>query len=318
MSTLPSTRHLLSALISQIAASTAEVDGGAGAGLPRELMVSLHCLLPNMLLPALDLLDRGCVVRWVLEPAKEASAEEEAPTGKEGKGDAEDAEGQAVGAVKLESTTEKAEEREEREEGDQAGEAMDTDPPAADAGIKPEHPPSPAPSPPSPHPSLHPPPPAASPLPPPPPPPPEAPVYYIPSHPPPPPSAPKSGPRFPTRLPPSYEVRPAPWSCTCAAFIFSAINTLTVSPVSPVSPPASSPPETRAGAGAGAEAGSGSEIGRGTAHSIWGGASIGAVPVCKHLLAAVLAEHCGGVFEALVQTRYGSREEMAGLAVVWD
>jgi hypothetical protein len=78
---LPSTRELLSGLISQLAAVEPTVqpspEGTAGApgggalltSLPpheRQLLLTLHCLLPSTLLPALDLLDRGLVTRYTL------------------------------------------------------------------------------------------------------------------------------------------------------------------------------------------------------------------------------------------------------------
>jgi hypothetical protein len=78
---LPSTRELLSGLISQLAAVEPTVqpslEGTAGApgggalltNLPpheRQLLLTLHCLLPSTLLPALDLLDRGLVTRYTL------------------------------------------------------------------------------------------------------------------------------------------------------------------------------------------------------------------------------------------------------------
>ena len=40
------------------------------------------------------------------------------------------------------------------------------------------------------------------------------------------------------------------------------------------------------------------------------------VPACKHLLACVIAEHCGG-FEALVEEREVGVGEVAGWAAGW-
>ncbi|KAK6505075.1 hypothetical protein TWF481_006998 [Arthrobotrys musiformis] len=42
------------------------------------------------------------------------------------------------------------------------------------------------------------------------------------------------------------------------------------------------------------------------------------VPVCKHLLAAVLAERCQGLFGAYVVERVVTMEEMAEMAVLWE
>lgn len=40
------------------------------------------------------------------------------------------------------------------------------------------------------------------------------------------------------------------------------------------------------------------------------------LPACKHLLACVVAEHCGG-FEALVEEREVGVDEVAGWAAGW-
>ena len=76
----PSTRTLLSSLIAQLALACT----GAGAGGPQsiaslpprsqKLLLSLHCLLPSLLLPALDLLDRRLVSRVVLAPLSSSSS----------------------------------------------------------------------------------------------------------------------------------------------------------------------------------------------------------------------------------------------------
>jgi len=88
----------------------------------------------------------------------------------------------------------------------------------------------------------------------------------------------------------SYEVRLKAWNCTCAAFAFAAFN--------------SSAP--RLAQDEGAEKG-GDEM-------RFGGLLRGEeVPVCKHLLACVLAERMGGYVEEKVV----GREEMAGWAAGW-
>jgi hypothetical protein len=68
---LPSTRDLLTGLISTIATSTQHEQGSANPlsnACPntKSALLTLHTLFPNDLLPALDLLDRGLVTRFVL------------------------------------------------------------------------------------------------------------------------------------------------------------------------------------------------------------------------------------------------------------
>jgi hypothetical protein len=68
---LPSTRELLTALISTIATSTQHEQGNANplsdaSPNTKSALLTLHTLFPNDLLPALDLLDRGLVTRFVL------------------------------------------------------------------------------------------------------------------------------------------------------------------------------------------------------------------------------------------------------------
>jgi hypothetical protein len=70
---LPSTRELLTALISTIATSTQHEQGSANplsdaSPNTKSALLTLHTLFPNDLLPALDLLDRGLVTRFVLAP----------------------------------------------------------------------------------------------------------------------------------------------------------------------------------------------------------------------------------------------------------
>ena len=52
---------------------------------------------------------------------------------------------------------------------------------------------------------------------------------------------------------------------------------------------------------------------------IFGGLSLGddMPPVCKHLLACVLAERCKGLFGGFVEERDVSVEEAAGWAAGW-
>jgi hypothetical protein len=106
----------------------------------------------------------------------------------------------------------------------------------------------------------------------------------------------------------SYEVRLCAWNCSCPAFAFAAFpsgSTLN----------ARSPPEEY-------EAGCRKWDGRaGLEHDEgwnFGGMSTGAStpPVCKHLLACVLVEHCE-LFKGYVQERVVNTEEAAGWAAGW-
>jgi hypothetical protein len=86
---LPSTRHLLTSLISTIASSTKQQNQSEGTSNPlsntpatsqntKSAFLTLHSLFPHDFLPALDLLDRGLVTRFVLarEPEVEEPPEE--------------------------------------------------------------------------------------------------------------------------------------------------------------------------------------------------------------------------------------------------
>jgi hypothetical protein len=99
-----------------------------------------------------------------------------------------------------------------------------------------------------------------------------------------------------------YEVRTSSWSCSCPAFVFSAF------------------PPGKTSLNEGEEDGDWDEDAvMETEDQEWkvGGLSLGEdVPMCKHLLACVLAER-GGLFEGYVKTREVSVEELAGWAAGW-
>jgi hypothetical protein len=96
-----------------------------------------------------------------------------------------------------------------------------------------------------------------------------------------------------------YEVRTSSWSCSCPAFVFSAF------------PPAKTIENEGDGDGDGQAV-----IEEGEEWKV-GGLSLGEdVPMCKHLLACVLAER-GGLFGGYVNTREVSVEELAGWAAGW-
>jgi hypothetical protein len=95
-----------------------------------------------------------------------------------------------------------------------------------------------------------------------------------------------------------YEVRTLSWNCSCPAFTFSAF------PAQPLDR------EEEEDGNAVIDEEEGGE---------WmvGGLSLGqGVPMCKHLLACVLAER-GGLFGSYVKTREVSVEELAGWAAGW-
>lgn len=93
----------------------------------------------------------------------------------------------------------------------------------------------------------------------------------------------------------SYEVHLAAWNCSCPAFTFAAF-------------PADAPSEELSESVGMRDEGAGWRF---------GGLTRGdGVPACKHLLACVIAEHCGG-FEALVEEREVDVGEVAGWAAGW-
>jgi len=80
---LPSTRHLLTSLITAIASSTRQKESNTPNPLSstttsqntKSAFLTLHSLFPHDFLPALDLLDRGLVTRFVL--AEDSEGEEQ-------------------------------------------------------------------------------------------------------------------------------------------------------------------------------------------------------------------------------------------------
>ena len=110
----------------------------------------------------------------------------------------------------------------------------------------------------------------------------------------------------------SYEVRLRAWNCTCPAFAFAAFPSVHLEP--PV--PEHVPPETNEKMDSEA---SGEEIRTAGMEWNFGGVSLGEgmPPVCKHLLACVLAEQCGSLFGPCVEERRVSVETAAGWAAGW-
>ncbi|MCJ1276071.1 hypothetical protein MMC21_003876 [Puttea exsequens] len=116
-----------------------------------------------------------------------------------------------------------------------------------------------------------------------------------------------------------YEVRTQAWNCSCAAFAFAAFHS-------------SSPFTLRYGSYGSFHQTNGSAEGdedmldmpdasetkQGGSDWKWGGLMLGEeeVPLCKHLLACVLAEWWD-VAKAMVEDKEVGREEMAGWAAGW-
>lgn len=99
----------------------------------------------------------------------------------------------------------------------------------------------------------------------------------------------------------SYEVRLAAWNCSCPAFAFSAFPPVHPEPAVPTY-----------------EAGCETEVEEEGAWRFGGvGLGEGIPPVCKHLLACVLAERCAGLFGGCVEERVVGVEEAAGWAAGW-
>ncbi|KAF1844769.1 uncharacterized protein K460DRAFT_365729 [Cucurbitaria berberidis CBS 394.84] len=108
----------------------------------------------------------------------------------------------------------------------------------------------------------------------------------------------------------SYEVRLQAWNCSCPAFAFSAFPAVHPEPPATLYSPANVADATVEQQTTGQEE-----------HVGWtfGGVGLGdgMPPVCKHLLACVLAERCSGLFGAFIEERHVSVEEAAGRAAGW-
>lgn len=112
-----------------------------------------------------------------------------------------------------------------------------------------------------------------------------------------------------------HEVRTRTWSCSCAALAFDAASWKVDEDVNEI----------------GVKQNEGDVKDGDTVRGIWGGLmreglkrweveteeGTGGVPVCKHIVACVLAERCE-MFRPLVERKVVSVEEMAGMAVVWE
>lgn len=111
----------------------------------------------------------------------------------------------------------------------------------------------------------------------------------------------------------SYEVRLSAWNCTCPAFAFAAFPSIHPEPPIPTYTSHYESALTRDLAGAEPD------TERAAIEWVFGGMSLGEgiPPLCKHLLACVLAKRCKGVFGDCVEERMVGVETAAGWAAGW-
>lgn len=234
---IPSTRALLTSLITTLATSTHHSQGQASSNPlsdasenTKSTLLTLHTLFPTDLLPALDLLDRGLVTRFVLTSASDNNAEQQASNladevqnqNQTHEQDSQDRKRKQTAAYYVRTAQQQKNSSRSRSQAN-----------AAVQGTT------------------------------------------------------------------SYEVHLTAWNCSCPAFAFAAF-------------PADLPSEEANGS-----VGMGDESDDGETGWRFGGLTRGdGVPACKHLLACVIAEHCGG-FEALVEEKEVSVNEIAGWAAGW-
>lgn len=112
----------------------------------------------------------------------------------------------------------------------------------------------------------------------------------------------------------TYEVRLRAWNCTCPAFAFAAFPA--VHPGSPL--PVLTPRPKSSGKRDLHDEDGDAEMRR-AVECMFGGVSLGEdmPPVCKHLLACVLAEKCRSVFGEYMEQKRVSMETAAGWAAGW-
>jgi len=281
---LPSTRHLLTSLISTIASSTKQQNQSEGTSNPlsntpatsqntKSAFLTLHSLFPHDFLPALDLLDRGLVTRFVLarEPEVQEPPEENVAGGEnDDTGDPEN-ERQRTETLRDDNQTEQR---------------PHSEPQANHAKSKRKRK--------------------------------ETIVYQVRSA-----QRTKTSSRSDhptsttTTTGTSYEVRLKAWNCSCPAFAFAAL---------PVDAAENGSRDDAIGgdeddAGYGLTGHHSDTAARDGGDDIawlgFGGLTRGKdVPVCKHILACVVAERCQG-FEQLVDEKKVGVEEVAGWAAGW-
>ena len=233
---IPSTRALLTSLITTLATST-QNSQGQGSSNPlsdasentKSTLLTLHTLFPTDLLPALDLLDRGLVTRFVLASASDDDNNSSTEPATHASTNVPTEESRSKRKQTLSYYVRTAQQQKSFSRSSRSHNS------AATTG----------------------------------------------------------------QLTTGYEVHLTAWNCSCPAFAFAAF-------------PADVPLEESNGNADTGDKGADGETG-------WrfGGLTRGdGVPACKHLLACVIAEHCGG-FEALVEEREVGVDDVAGWAAGW-
>ena len=275
---LPSTRHLLTSLISTIASSTQQNDMETSNPLStttatsqntKSAFLTLHSLFPHDFLPALDLLDRGLVTRFVLaggfeEHEVRGQLESEIAGNENENNDPTEDERRRLESPQDENQIPNSNYHQTEQQTRQKRKRKQTT------------------------------------------------VYQV-----------RSAQRTKTSSSrseqqtstTSYEVRLKAWNCSCPAFAFAA---LPVDAAENGHRDDGSEDET-AGYGLSGHKNvtATTDEEEKTAWLGYGGLTRGKdVPVCKHLLACVVAERCRG-FEALMEEREVGVEEVAGWAAGW-
>ncbi|MCJ1352642.1 MAG: hypothetical protein MMC33_002626 [Icmadophila ericetorum] len=292
---LPSSRTLLTSLINQLSLlqpqehqlptlHPSETNNNPLLSASQEvknLFLTLHVLFPHEVLPALDLLDRRLVTRFVVRsvPVTQPPAQLPLPTTTTR---AEDGDGNAVGTVP--AGAENSPELEQEQEQVVDGRTHQQLRPLLDQEIQqsaePQTPTSTRPKDPN---NI---------------------VYYVRSSA----SNPTAGrPRQQTAAPievTHYEVRLTAWNCSCPAFTFGALAALDFRIVEP-----EDTGDIQRSDGEGVRTQGWRFGGLGLGES-------GQVPVCKHLLACLFGERVG-ILRGYVEERIVGREEAAGWAAGW-
>lgn len=118
---------------------------------------------------------------------------------------------------------------------------------------------------------------------------------------------------YPSR---TYKVHPTAWFCTCPTFAFAAFGSDTKPVATNVYP---TPTDRNKKVRKRWERLEYARVWKllETHGWVWGGRSLGvhAPPVCKHLLACVLVQNCGGLFRPFVKEVEMDMEEMVGMSV---
>jgi len=294
VSPLPSSRHFVTQLLDSLTAppsnDQATVENKNANTNPlnnvsdatRKQLLSLQVFFPNEFVPALDLLDRRLVTRFRICDGEELAAR---TTGAEQR-DATTA--QDVQMEDTEATSPSQHEDAQTEKPDthapaeNTNESTDQDKPSNQTTMT---------TPPKP-PNLN-------------------TIHYV-----------RSAQHRPSRFSTSYDtlatyqVRLLGWNCSCPAFAFAAFPAGQATPLVPLNTSVHQVQPNQLYDSAGEAGDKTKEEG---VKWIFGGISLGddMPPVCKHLLACVLAERCKGLFGGFVEERDVSVEEAAGWAAGW-